>query len=82
MISRMAFGAMNFGAYDFHGFRSTVEEPVAREMVARALDTGINLFDTADMYAAGQSEEILGRVLGKRRKDVLIVDRNKSILPD
>jgi aryl-alcohol dehydrogenase-like predicted oxidoreductase len=72
VVSRMSFGAMNFGNYDFHGFKSNVDKFLAKEMVARALDAGINLFDTADMYAAGQSEEILGSALGERRKDVLI----------
>src|SRR5690242_19422103 len=41
-------------------------------MVHRALDAGINLFDTADNYHGGQSEEILGHALGDRRDDVLV----------
>ncbi len=40
-----------------------------------ALDNGINFFDTADIYGAGQSEEYLGRALGARRKDVLIATK-------
>ncbi len=68
----MAFGAMNFGDYDFSGFISNVDEKLAKKMVDKAIEEGINLFDTADMYAAGQSEEILGGVLGDKRKDILI----------
>lgn len=75
VVSRMAFGAMTFGDYDFGGFKSNVNQETANEMVAMALHAGINFFDTADMYAAGQSEEILGRALGKRRNDVIIVSK-------
>jgi aryl-alcohol dehydrogenase-like predicted oxidoreductase len=44
----------------------------AGALVECALDAGINFFDAADMYAGGQSEEMLGRALGQRRKDVII----------
>jgi aryl-alcohol dehydrogenase-like predicted oxidoreductase len=52
-----------------------VEEKLAHEMIARTLDAGINYFNTADGYTGGQSEEILGRALGARRKDVLIATK-------
>jgi aryl-alcohol dehydrogenase-like predicted oxidoreductase len=44
----------------------------AHALVQRALDAGINFFDTADMYANGQSEVMLGKALGDRRQDVAI----------
>ena len=47
----------------------------AEEMIARAIDAGVNLFDTADVYSAGASEEMLGRALGKRRGDVLVATK-------
>ncbi|MDJ0702957.1 MAG: aldo/keto reductase [Leptolyngbyaceae cyanobacterium MO_188.B28] len=75
VVSRLAFGAMTFGDQEFGGFKSNVSEAEAREMVACALDAGINFFDTADMYSAGQSEEILGRALGKRRQDVVLATK-------
>jgi aryl-alcohol dehydrogenase-like predicted oxidoreductase len=50
-------------------------EDVARKMVDRALEAGINFFDTADMYSAGQSEEILGKALGARRQDVVLATK-------
>jgi aryl-alcohol dehydrogenase-like predicted oxidoreductase len=68
----MTFGAMNFGDYDFQGFKSNVNQSLANDLVAMALDSGINFFDTADMYAAGQSEEMLGKALGKKRSNVVI----------
>lgn len=72
VVSRIGFGAMTFGQHEYRGFRANVGEREAREMVARALDSGINLFDTADVYAGGQSEEILGRALVGHRDDVVI----------
>lgn len=44
-------------------------------VVKAALDAGINFFDTADVYGAGQSETYLGRALGSRRKDVIIATK-------
>lgn len=73
-VSRLTFGAMTFGDADFHGFRSEVDQAGADAMVAAALDAGVNVFDTADMYATGQSEEILGRCLAKSgRRDRAVV---------
>src|SRR5205823_5809875 len=51
---------------------SKVDQSLANELVAKALDTGINHFNTADVYTGGQSEEFLGKALGARRKDVVI----------
>lgn len=74
IISRMAFGAMTFGSAKgtiFEGI-SKVDQKLANELVAKALDTGINHFNTADVYTSGQSEEFLATALGARRKDVVI----------
>ena len=52
---------------------SQVDEEAARACVEAALEVGINTFDTADVYAEGAAEEVLGRVLkGKRREDVVL----------
>lgn len=52
-----------------------VREKELIEAVSTALDNGINFFDTADTYGIGQSEIILGKALGSRRKDVVISDK-------
>lgn len=65
-VSALGFGAMMFGAW---GNRDETE---CHAMVDAALDAGINLFDTADVYDAGHSEEILGRALQGRRDDVVL----------
>jgi aryl-alcohol dehydrogenase-like predicted oxidoreductase len=73
IVSRLAFGAMTFGeGQGSMAAVAKVPEDNARELIDRSLEAGINFFDTADMYAAGQSEVLLGKVLGQRRKDVII----------
>ena len=73
VVSRLSFGAMTFGASQgIFASVSKVDEKLAHEMIARTLDAGINHFNTADGYTMGQSEQILGRALGARRKDVVV----------
>jgi aryl-alcohol dehydrogenase-like predicted oxidoreductase len=72
-VSKLSLGAMTFGT----GMPpiTTVDEHQARAMVDRALDAGVNLIDTADVYADGQSEEILGAAIRDRRADVLVATK-------
>jgi aryl-alcohol dehydrogenase-like predicted oxidoreductase len=74
IVSRMAFGVMTFGSAKGTIFEniSRVDQKLGNELVAKALDAGINHFNTADVYTGGQSEEFLGKALGNRRKDVVI----------
>ncbi len=58
-VSRICLGCMSFGA----GMDWMLPEDSSRQIVRKALDGGINFFDTADVYSQGQSEEILGRAL-------------------
>jgi len=75
-VSRLAFGAMTFTAGDQSiPAIYTVGEHAAEAMVGRALDAGINLFDTADGYAGGQSEVMLGRFLKARRDEAVIATK-------
>lgn len=61
VVSRLAFGAMTFGEGQLvPGVTNDIDQTLADQMVGRALDAGINLFDTADAYTGGQSEIILG----------------------
>ena len=74
VVSRLSFGAMTFGETSGGPMASIhkVDQSTADAMVGRAIDAGVNLFDTADAYAGGQSEVMLGKALGKRRQDVVI----------
>ena len=62
-ISRLCLGGMSFGepSPDFHQW--TIGPDATREVIARALDTGINFIDTANCYSFGTSEEYIGRAL-------------------
>ena len=60
-VSRICLGAMTYGD---PGWRPWIlSEDEGRRFIRRALDVGINFFDTADMYSLGKSEEVLGRAL-------------------
>jgi aryl-alcohol dehydrogenase-like predicted oxidoreductase len=76
IVSRLSFGAMTFtaGNKSFATVYKT-EAGDADTMVGRALDAGINFFDTADAYAGGESEIILGRALKSRRAEVVIATK-------
>ena len=75
-VSVFGFGTMTFSDGDgvFGGVGAT-RGADARRQIDMCLDAGVNLFDTADVYAAGRSEEILGEALGTRRKDVIIATK-------
>jgi aryl-alcohol dehydrogenase-like predicted oxidoreductase len=71
-VSMLGLGTNNFG------WRIGFEE--AREVVAAALDCGITLFDTADVYGANESERFLGELLRGRRGDVVLLTKFGSTL--
>ena len=76
VVSRLAFGSMTFGIDPGpRGAVWKVDDALAARMVARALDAGVNFFDTADVYAGGQSEQMLGRALGPRRREVVLASK-------
>ena len=60
-VSRLCLGTMTYGSKDWRP--RVLEEEEGRPFIRRALELGINFFDTADMYSVGVSEEILGRAL-------------------
>ncbi len=68
-VSPLCLGTMMFGAW------GNPDEAECERIIHRALDSGINFVDTADVYAAGQSEEILGRALAGRRDDVVVATK-------
>ena len=75
-VSRLAFGAMTFTAGNkAMGTVYKVGADLAGELVGRALDAGINFFDTADGYAGGESETLLGAALRPRREEVVIATK-------
>jgi aryl-alcohol dehydrogenase-like predicted oxidoreductase len=77
-VSVLALGTMTFGGRGRSANMGTLGLEQATEMVNHSLDAGVNLFDTADMYSDGLSEQILGEALGKRRDDVLLATKLNS----
>lgn len=75
IVSRLSFGAMTFHQGSGMAGIGKVGETDADALVGRALDAGINFFDTADAYAAGESEALLGRVLKSRRQEAIIATK-------
>lgn len=62
-VSRICLGCMSFGDPEGWVHKWTLEEEQSRPIIKRALEFGINFFDTANVYSIGKSEEILGRAL-------------------
>lgn len=75
MVSEFSFGTMTFGNKDIMPAIGETSLPDAERLVGICIDAGINLFDTADIYSDGRSEEVLGAALGKRRQDVLVATK-------
>jgi len=73
MVSRLCFGTMTFGRSQWK--LGGVDQKLANEMVGTAIDHGINFFDTADIYSMGQSEEMLGKAIGAKRRNVVIATK-------
>ena len=60
-VSRICLGTMTYGTSDWRDW--VLDEQESRPFIGRALELGINFFDTADMYSQGVSEEVVGRAL-------------------
>ncbi|TMK56225.1 MAG: aldo/keto reductase, partial [Actinobacteria bacterium] len=67
--------AIGFGCWEIGGGYGSVEETEFARAIGRALDLGINCFDTAEGYGFGASESALGRALGRRREDAIVVTK-------
>ena len=82
-VSRICLGCMTYGARSWREW--VLEEEESRPFIRRALDLGINFFDTADVYSLGRSEEILGRALkdfGPGRDKVVIATKVFGVMGD
>ncbi len=76
-VSQICLGCMSFGDSGQGAHPWTMDEATSRPFIQRALDAGINFFDTANVYSLGSSEEILGRALKDfaRREEVVIATK-------
>jgi aryl-alcohol dehydrogenase-like predicted oxidoreductase len=76
-VSRLCLGCMSFGAPQRGVHPWTLDEEASRPIIKRALESGINFFDSANSYSDGTSEEIVGRALRDfaRREEVVIATK-------
>jgi aryl-alcohol dehydrogenase-like predicted oxidoreductase len=70
MVSAVGLGAMSFASV-----YGSAEDPESEATVARALDLGVTFIDTANIYGAGHSEEVVGRAIAGRRADVVLATK-------
>ena len=68
-VSKLCLGTMMFGAW------GNTDHDDSVRIIHRALDAGVNFVDTADVYSAGESEEIVGKALKGRRDDVVLATK-------
>src|SRR5919206_3730917 len=78
-VSRICLGMMTYGTPQWRPW--VLDEAHSRPFVARALEHGINFFDTADMYSKGVSEEVLGRALKEHVARDQVVIATKAFFP-
>jgi aryl-alcohol dehydrogenase-like predicted oxidoreductase len=77
-IGSLAATVIGVGCNNFGG---RIDDARSKEVIDAALRVGINFFDTADMYANGRSEELLGRYLGVNRRDVILATKFGNEMP-
>ncbi len=81
-VSELTLGTMTFdvegGSYASR--MGATGQELATKMVNLSLDAGINIFDTANIYASGVSETMLGKALGKNRKDAVIATKLHNVM--
>lgn len=82
-VSRLCLGMMTYGSKQWRDW--ILEEEESKPFIERALDAGINFFDTADVYSTGESERITGKLLkhfGVKRENVVIATKVNGPMSD
>ena len=79
-VSRIGLGTWQFGSREW-GYGDAYADRAARDIVRRARELGITLFDTAEVYGFGRSERILGEALGHERGEVVVASKVFPVAP-
>ena len=74
-VSEICLGAMTFGGKGYWKAIGELGQKDADKLVTTSLDSGVNFFDVADVYSEGLAEEILGKALGNKRKDIILATK-------
>ena len=78
-VSRLCLGAMTYGTSAWRPW--ILDEAASRPFISRAIEHGINFFDTADMYSRGDSERVLGRAIKDFARRDQVVIASKAFYP-
>ena len=81
-VSTITLGTMGFGGSGWAAAVGQIDVDGAKRQIGLARDAGVNLFDTADVYSGGTSEEILGAALGSSRDEVLVATKVRMPMGD
>ena len=77
-VSQICLGCMSFGnVSDWH-----LETEQSKPIINKAIDLGINFFDTANVYSKGRSEEIVGEILQGQRNDIILASKVRGVMGD
>ncbi len=79
-VSRIGLGTWQFGSREW-GYGDSYASGAAGDIVKRARELGVTLFDTAEVYGLGKSERILGEALGDERGDVVLASKVFPVAP-
>jgi aryl-alcohol dehydrogenase-like predicted oxidoreductase len=81
-VSVLSLGTMTFGGGSAFSKVGAVDIEGGRHQVDLCIDAGVNLFDTANIYSHGASEEILGKALEGRRNNVIVATKARMVMRD
>ena len=79
-VSRIALGCMSYGSPEWRPW--VLDPDASMPFFRRAVEAGINFFDTANVYSTGTSEEMLGKALGARRRDSIVATKVRGRMGD
>src|SRR5712691_4096444 len=79
-ISKIGLGTWQFGSREW-GYGDRYASEVAQAIVGRAVELGVTLFDTAEIYGFGRSERILGQALGENLESVFLATKILPVIP-
>src|ERR1700694_2711438 len=79
-LSVIGLGTWQFGSREW-AYGASYADGEALEITRKALDLGVNLIDTAEIYAMGRSERIVGKALGDRRDEAFLATKIMPVLP-
>src|SRR3954454_14930368 len=79
-LSAIGLGTWQFGSKDW-GYGSEYAETEAGRILQRALDLGVNVIDTAEIYGRGNSERIVGQALADRRNEAYVATKVFPVAP-